>query len=246
MGEITRDSFISSGTVATIHCDGSCPTNPGAMGIGFNIKFNDQHENEEDIAIGYRLGVGTNNQAEYLALIAALRECLRHGVLHAQVWSDSQLMVNQVNGQWKVRDGRLKPLLEEAQGLVRMFITLELRHIHREDNADADYLSKNPTAATPEDTEQDGTITPFVKKKAPRKLTRTQAALIRWWWKTRRCQNEYRLARIFSGTPSHMGRVGRGDQYKDITSDDLPKEVTNAVRAVRSPVEFLDVPSHSR
>lgn len=217
--EITAQTKPPHGRIATAHCDGSCPANPGPMGIGFHITFIDVPTSEpgEYVQFGYRLGSGTNNQAEYLALIASLREAHRQNITHLSVFSDSQLMVNQVNGEWEVKDGRLKPLCDEAQGLARMFVTFVLTHVPREENALADRLSKNPTdpSLPPTDIE-----IPFRAKS--RKLSRRQAAMIRWWWVTRRCQNEYRLARIFGGTESHLGRIGRGEQYKDITAFDLP------------------------
>lgn len=215
--EISRDTPAPQGAKATIHCDGSCPANPGPMGIGFFIDIATE-EGFDRIEYGYRLGVGTNNRAEYLGLIASLREALRTGVTHATIFSDSMLIVNQVNGKWEPKDTRLKPLHAEAVGLARLFTSFTLSHIPREENELADRLSKNPTDPTlpPPSIEID------LSSPVRRKLSRQQAAMIRWWWKTRRCQNEYRLARIFGGTESHFGKVGRGELYKDITEGDLP------------------------
>jgi ribonuclease HI len=186
------------------------------MAIGFVMEIDDS-DVCAPTTFGCKLGSGTNNRAEYLALIFALREALRQGVTHLEVLSDSQLMVNQVNGRWDV-NGHLKDLHEEACGLLKMFTAWTLRHVSREENTDADFLSKHPTT-DPLPSTSGVEITPF---KRARKLTRQQAAMVRWWWKTGRCRNEYRLARIFGGAPSHMGRIGRGEQYKDITAFDLP------------------------
>lgn len=217
--EITEKTNPPSGYRAIIHCDGSCPANPGVMGIGFTIDGQFSTNNAQFlISYGYRLGPGTNNVAEYLGLIASLREALRQGVTHADVFADSLLMVNQVNGAWKCKDGRLKVLLAEAQGLKNLFSRLILSHIPREENHIADGLSKNPTdpSLPPPEVEID------ITTGRHRTLTRRQAAMIRYWWKTRRCQNEYRLARIFGGTESALGKIGRGETYKDITEADLP------------------------
>lgn len=203
---------------AVIFCDGSCPKNPGPMGIGFSLVTDD---GSPDVNVGYRLGEGTNNQAEYNALIAALRYALRQGTLRVQIFSDSLLMVNHVNHTWECKDGTLKKLLDEVHGLSAMFVEFNLTHVHREDNGKADILSKNPT--------DDESILPALPteiqlgngNRRRRTLPRLQAALIRWWWKTRRCQNEYRLARIFGMTESVLGKIGSGDTYKDITEGDL-------------------------
>lgn len=220
---ITRDTPAPTGLSATLEIDGSCPANPGPMGIGYLIHLDESPV----IRVGLRFTPGTNNQAEYLGLIFALRHALRLGVTHAKVFMDSQLVVNQVNGTWTCRDYHLQVLHTEAVGLRQLFSRLELKHICRDDNADADYLSKNPTYLDPHPADLEINLT----GPRTRKLTRQQAAMIRWWWKTRRCQNECRLARIFNGTPSHMGRIGKGKQYRDVTESDLPhEEMTYAIR----------------
>lgn len=203
---------------ATIHCDGSCPENPGFMRIGYIISHDDLAENERPVSVGTSFGVGTNNQAEYLGLIFALRHALRLGVTHVRVFSDSMLIVHQVQGDWKCQDGRLKIYREEARGLADMFTSFSIEHVDREDNTEADFLSKHPTDSA----EHPAGIEINLRGKRVRKFNRQQAAMIRWWWKTRRCRNEARLARIFHATPSHMGRIGRGEQYEDVTPNDLP------------------------
>jgi ribonuclease HI len=209
------------GTTATIFTDGSCPENPGPMGIGYTLDCDDRHENERIIEIGYRLGPGTNNQAEYLALIAALRHALLLCCTGVIVYSDSLLIVNQVSGAWKCNDGRLKRLHEEAVGLKEMFSTFKLSHIPREENQDADVLSKNPTPETlPPSTYPD--FYEDSDKKPPQKISRCQAAMIRWWWATGRCRNEYRLGRIFGVTNSYCGRIGRGEKWGLVNESDLP------------------------
>lgn len=221
--EITAKTPAPTGLHAIAWCDGSCPANPGPMGIGFRLVLNPAlettaGEDNQIIEFGYRLGPGTNNKAEYHALIATMREALRRGVTHLEVHTDSMLMAQQVVGNWKVKDHELHVLHQEATGLAALFTEFDIHHIRREYNADADRLSKNPTdPSLPPPVIEIDLATPV-----RRKLTRQQAAMVRFWWKTHRCQNEYRLARIFGGTPSHMGRIGRGEQYADITERDLP------------------------
>lgn len=202
-----------------MHTDGSCPANPGPMGIGIVLDVAPDHDGGTGFrhAQGYQLGPGTNNKAEYLALIEGMREALRLGVTHIEMLSDSQLVVNQVCGSWKVKDHSLKHLCDEAQALMCLFTEATLRHAPREENTLADHYSKTPTdpAALPPDAELD------IHPPHPRKLSRFDAARVQLWWQKRVCQNEYRLARIFYGTPSHMGRIGRREQYKDLTERDL-------------------------
>lgn len=237
-----------SGTVATIHTDGSCPSNPGPMGIGYII----QTDRMERFEVGYRLGPGTNNQAEYLALIAAMRHALLLCCTGVTIYSDSLLIVNQVSGAWKCRDGSLKRLHEEATGLKQMFSTFTLSHIPREENGDADVLSKNPTPADeslPPPPEVEEVIN---QTGLSTKISRCQAAMIRWWWATGRCRNEYRLGRIFGVTNSYCGRIGRGEKYMSVTESDLPG-ASHALQ-VRGPESEVpcpagcgpDRPKHSR
>jgi ribonuclease HI len=204
------------------------------MGLGYTIDIEERPSGDgtpdegtaggfkRRIEEGFRLGPGTNNRAEYLGLIFALRHALRENVTHVRVRMDSLLVVNQVSGRWSCRDSGLKPLCEEARGLAGMFGGFHIEHIPREDNEAADGLSRNPTEDPPPAAPSDELVIHFGPRERVRKVSRPAAAMIRWWYKTRRCRNEYRLARIFGGSPSLLGRIGRGDLYNDITTEDLP------------------------
>lgn len=209
-----------TGRRATIHCDGSCPRNPGPMGIGFLIDIHPEADNETGyrVSYGYQLPPGTNNQAEYLALVHAMRECLKHGITHAAFLMDSLLVVKQVGRQWGPKETVMKRLCEEARGLAQMFVEFSLKHIDREENEDADHLSRTPTEPTLPPT----SIEMEIGKKRRSKLSRQQAAMIRWWWVTHRCRNEYRLSRIFGITCSYAGRIGKQEKLADIWESDLP------------------------
>jgi len=87
------------------------------------------------------VGVMTNNRAEYLALIAGLTKALEFGPEELEVCMDSELVVHQMNGRYKVRNADLKPLAVEAQGLLRRFGKVSLRHVPRRENAGADALA---------------------------------------------------------------------------------------------------------
>ena len=233
MDKITRDTPAPDGLHAHIFCDGSCPENPGPMGTGYVINIDQGDNIPTFIECGARFNSGTNNRAEYLSLIFALRTALRSGITHVQIYMDSLLVVNQVGGRWKVRDGLLKLLHTEATGLMAMFSFATLEHIPRENNQRADELSRTPTE--PDTLPSDLEIN--LKGKRQRVLSRWQAAMVRWWWVTHRCQNEYRLSRIFNVTPSHLGRIGEGKAYPDITARDLPGETDEAVIDLDQPVE---------
>ena len=205
---------------AVVFIDGSCPKNPGPMGIGYSMEI---HEPDSDLPAaltqcGFRLGPGTNNKAEYHSLLYALREALRSGVTHIRVYTDSMVLTGHLTKSWKVCRS-LRLLNAEAKTLLGMFSEWSVSHIDREDNDQADFLSKNPTEPIlpPSDIEIDLTLT------RQRKLSRRQAALVRWWWKTGRCRSPNVIARIF-GTPkafSQYGRIGSGEVYRDLTEGDL-------------------------
>jgi ribonuclease HI len=219
---ITENSLPPEGRKAVIFTDGSCPANPGPMGIGILIL--EDGAGTAGIEFGYTLGEGTNNHAEYLALIHAMRYLLKNGFTHVHFNLDSLLIVNHLAGKWKVKDFVLKRYHSEALSLIEMFSTCTMSHVPREKNEVADYLSKHPTddAILPSDPEG---VVINVRGKVGRKLSRRQAAMIQWWWKTGRCTSEHRLARIFDVAPSVAGKIGRGERYKDLGIFDLPGAV---------------------
>ena len=91
--------------------------------------------------IGRGIGVGTNNWAEYTALIEGLELALEKGVTEIDVYLDSQLVVSQVKGEWKIKHAALKPLAIKAHSLLRRFERYSLNHVRREENSDADALA---------------------------------------------------------------------------------------------------------
>lgn len=126
----------SAGILA--HIDGGARGNPGLAGFGAHI----QNGNGEVIAeISEFLGHQTNNYAEYSALLAALEYAIDHGhpVLH--VVSDSELLVKQIRGEYKVKSPELKQLYDRAQALIPKLEHFEIRHVLRERNQNADRLA---------------------------------------------------------------------------------------------------------
>lgn len=121
----------------TIYTDGGCYPNPGKMGIGVVI-YKDETILKK---ISKNLGKGTNNIAEYEALVHGLEEALKLGATTVNIFSDSDLMVNQIKGNYKVKPEHLKRLKEKALQLLNRFDSFEISHIPRERNSMANKLS---------------------------------------------------------------------------------------------------------
>lgn len=92
-------------------------------------------------AISKAIGVTTNNQAEYRAIIAALEQALRLGARQVELNSDSELVVNQLTGKYRVKKDTLQPLFEQVKMLAGNFESFKVRHIPREQNRQADALA---------------------------------------------------------------------------------------------------------
>lgn len=123
---------------ARLHTDGGARGNPGPAGIGAVI-FDQEGNVIGELAQG--IGVATNNVAEYTALIEGLDLALRYGVTDVDVFMDSELVVSQVRGLWKIKNERLRALAAKAQTLLSKFDSSTLNHVRREENADADALA---------------------------------------------------------------------------------------------------------
>ncbi len=118
--------------------DGAARGNPGPAGAGAVIISPDGHVVAK---VGKFLGDETNNVAEYMGLIIGLKRAKAMGIKELDVLADSELMVKQLNGDYAVKAEHLKPLHEEAKGLLAAFSEIEIRHIPREENAQADAMS---------------------------------------------------------------------------------------------------------
>ncbi|MFH0884712.1 MAG: ribonuclease HI family protein [Candidatus Micrarchaeota archaeon] len=120
-----------------IFTDGASLGNPGPMGVGI-VVYKDGVIVEE---LSEYIGQGTNNIAEYSAVIKALETVHSMGELEAHVKSDSQLIVRQLNGEYKVKDPDLRILKDRVDHL-RKGLKVHFEHIPREHNEEADKLSK--------------------------------------------------------------------------------------------------------
>jgi ribonuclease HI len=122
---------------AVVHVDGGARGNPGPAATGVVIETPD---GQVLYAGGETIGVATNNVAEYRALLAGLARARELGATEVDVLGDSALVVNQVNGAWKIKEAHLRPLREEAVQALQGFDRWTLRHVRREQNAHADQL----------------------------------------------------------------------------------------------------------
>jgi ribonuclease HI len=124
----------------TLYCDGGSRGNPGPAAIGA-VVFDATKDPPERVAIvSERIGVTTNNVAEYRALIAGLEAVARFHARVIHVRADSMLMIKQLRGEYRVKHVNLRPLHAAAKALLAEYETVDLQHVRREDNVDADAL----------------------------------------------------------------------------------------------------------
>src|SRR5690606_2651063 len=121
----------------TANVDGGSRGNPGPAGYGVRIA----REDGTIVELKEALVIATNNVAEYHGLLAALRWALAHRVTRLLVRSDSELLVKQMNGEYRVKNPGLLPLYEEARALARRIGHVRFEHVRREFNKDADRLA---------------------------------------------------------------------------------------------------------
>ncbi|HEX5984402.1 MAG TPA: ribonuclease HI family protein [Solirubrobacterales bacterium] len=120
----------------TVNVDGGSRGNPGPAAIGVVVR-NGGAVLEE---VGERIGVATNNVAEYRALLKGIELAAAHGATELELVGDSQLVVRQVEGRYKVKNAGMKELHEQVKQALRSFDSWSIRHVPRAENADADRL----------------------------------------------------------------------------------------------------------
>ena len=120
------------------HIDGGARGNPGPAGYGAVIE---DEVGRPVVELSDYLGKQTNNYAEYSALLAALSYATRHGFKTLKVYSDSELMVKQITGQYKVTNPSLKELYAKSIKLIEDLEAFEINHVPREQNREADWLA---------------------------------------------------------------------------------------------------------
>jgi len=141
-GNLFEDPAPPASAVAadwfTAHCDGGSRGNPGPSGYGAVVEDSKGHVVAE---LSKFLGLQTNNYAEYSGLLAVLQWAVENGARHLRVVSDSELMVKQMKGQYKVKSSGLIPLWQQAKRLTAQLDKFEMRHTLRGGNKTADRLA---------------------------------------------------------------------------------------------------------
>lgn len=121
----------------TVNVDGGARGNPGPAAIGVVLRDDGGEVLEE---VGEKIGEATNNVAEYKALLRGIELAAAHGAADLELIGDSELVVRQVEGRYKVKNAGIKPLHEEVKRALGGFGSWSIRHVPRAENADADRL----------------------------------------------------------------------------------------------------------
>jgi ribonuclease HI len=120
------------------YIDGAARGNPGPAGAGVWIERRGEEGPEEHFEA---LGRTTNNVAEYRALLMALARAAELGAEDVEIFSDSELLVRQINGHYRVKADHLKPLVSDAVRRAKGFRRFSITHVRREQNKNADRLA---------------------------------------------------------------------------------------------------------
>ena len=141
-GESIKKASDSTDSDYSLFIDGAAEFDedlkPNNAGIGGLIKKGD----ELVYSFSENIGIRTNNEAEYSALIKGIKACLDHKIYHINIFSDSELVVNQVNGKYKLKDPKMIKLHAEVAKLCSELESWTISHVPREQNEEADHLSK--------------------------------------------------------------------------------------------------------
>ncbi len=121
-----------------LYTDGASRGNPGEAAIGA-VLYDEEGDRLGDLSEA--IGVTTNNVAEYRAVIAGLDLAASFAPRHLVVRADSQLLVRQLTGEYRVKAAGLKPLVAEVRRRLQAFPTVTIEHVRREDNVEADALA---------------------------------------------------------------------------------------------------------
>jgi ribonuclease HI len=121
----------------TVNVDGGARGNPGPAAIGVVLRDGEGEVLEER---GERIGRATNNVAEYRALLRGIELAAAHGATELELIGDSELVVRQVEGRYKVKDAGMREMHAEVKRALEGFESWTIRHVRRESNAEADRL----------------------------------------------------------------------------------------------------------
>jgi ribonuclease HI len=124
----------------TLYFDGASRSNPGPASYG-GVIYN---ENDEEV-FTYKKYIGkqTNNVAEYMGCFHGVQACVQEGIKNVIIYGDSKLVVEQVNGRWKVKSPNIKPIYDEIKKVLatKPFDSIEFKHVRRNNNKRADELA---------------------------------------------------------------------------------------------------------
>jgi ribonuclease HI len=135
-----------SALAVTLYCDGACRGNPGPSSAGALVL--DSGTGKVLARLGKRLGKGTNNEAEYAAVLLGLSEALAMNAETVTLHADSELVIKQLNGVYKVKHPVMKERHQEAMRLLAKFKAWRAVHVPREKNAEADRLANQALDGT--------------------------------------------------------------------------------------------------
>jgi ribonuclease HI len=121
----------------TVNVDGGARGNPGPAAIGVVVRNGDGAVVEQ---VGEAIGTATNNVAEYRALLRGIELAAAHGASEVELIGDSELIVRQIEGRYKVKHADMKELHKQAKAMLAGFDGWSIRHVKRAQNADADAL----------------------------------------------------------------------------------------------------------
>jgi ribonuclease HI len=121
----------------TVHVDGGARGNPGPAAVGAVIR---DESGEILLEAGEKIGIATNNVAEYKALLLGIARAKELGAERLELIGDSELIVKQVRGEYRVKDQGLKPLHAEVRAALEPLEEWSIKHVRREHNVDADRL----------------------------------------------------------------------------------------------------------
>jgi ribonuclease HI len=134
--------FTTSSNLPILQFDGACRGNPSnILGLGYIIKNSNKTETIEEGSYRFTTSSGTNNEAEYYALIKGMKLALDCNIKSIVIEGDSNLIINQMMGKYQVKAENLMPLYNSAKILEEQFDYIEYRHIKREFNKEADKLA---------------------------------------------------------------------------------------------------------
>ena len=126
--------------VVAVYTDGGARGNPGPAAIGAVVLDPTTDPPTRLASVSERIGIATSNVAEYRAVIAGLEAALAFPSHAVRVRADSMLVIRQLEGVWKVKKEHLRPLHARARELLESWVEVDLAHVRREQNVDADLL----------------------------------------------------------------------------------------------------------